>query len=129
MTEPDPAMLEHSRRLTAHYDADAIAYAALWAPVLLPLSRKLLDRLPMATAGHVIDIGTGAGTLLPELAGAAPNAFVVGVDRSLGMLRIGRTAGRALALVDALRLPMRPASFDVAVMAFVLFHLPDPALA
>src|SRR5438874_283674 len=100
MTEPSPTMMEHSRRLTAHYDADASAYAALWAPVLLPLSRKLLDRLPLATAGRVIDIGTGAGTLLPEIARAAPLALVVGVDRSLGMLASARQSGCALALVD-----------------------------
>jgi SAM-dependent methyltransferase len=53
---------------------------------------------------------------------------VVGADRSEGMLgRADATFPRALA--DAARLPFWSASFDVVVLAFVLFHIPEPAAA
>lgn len=46
------------------------------------------------------------------------------------MLRVGQERGHeALSVVDAQQLPFRSKSFDVVVLAFVLFHLPDPMYA
>ncbi len=115
--------------LTARYDQDAEAYSSLWAPVLLKLSRVLLDRIPLADSRAVLDVGAGAGTLLPELAKAAPGALVVGVDRSCGMLRHAQRGSRTVAQMDARQLALRPSGFDAAVMAFMLFHVPEPLRA
>jgi SAM-dependent methyltransferase len=48
------------------------------------------------------------------------------VDRSRGMLDLARPQRIPLALMDGMDLALRAQSFDVAVMIFMLFHLPDP---
>jgi SAM-dependent methyltransferase len=75
----------------------------------------------------VIDVGTGAGALLPAIRRAAPRAAILGIDRSEGMLNLARERHKGLlALMDAQSLDLPRDRFDVAVVAFVLFHLPDP---
>jgi ubiquinone/menaquinone biosynthesis C-methylase UbiE len=75
----------------------------------------------------VIDVGTGAGALLPAIRRAAPRAVVLGIDRSEGMLTLARQRHDGpLAVMDAQHLDLPDGRFDVALVAFVLFHLPDP---
>ncbi len=75
----------------------------------------------------MVDIGTGAGALLPTVRRAAPSAVIVGVDRSLGMLRLAKEKHSSpLALMDVQKLALPANRFEVAVVAFVLFHLPYP---
>jgi ubiquinone/menaquinone biosynthesis C-methylase UbiE len=78
---------------------------------------------------RVIDLGTGAGTHLPEIRRLARGACVVGVDRAPGMLELARQQGVPLAQMDGVELGFRDSSVDVVVMAFVLFHLDDPVVA
>lgn len=112
--------------LAAFYSESAAAYKEMWAPELLRLSRRLLDELPLAGARRVLDCGTGVGSLLPEIAAKASSTLVVGVDVSFGMLALApRDFPRAA--MDAARLGLAGGTFDVCVLAFVLFHLSAPA--
>ncbi|MBI2205738.1 MAG: methyltransferase domain-containing protein [Candidatus Rokubacteria bacterium] len=116
-------------RLAANYSAAADGYAEFWSPVIRPVTRRLLEALPWDGARRVLDIGTGPGTLLGEIASVAPATAIVGVDRAFGMVaRAPRTPGH-LAVMDAMSLGLRRGVFDVAVMTFVLFHLRDPGAA
>jgi ubiquinone/menaquinone biosynthesis C-methylase UbiE len=122
-------------QLAARYNEHAAAYADLWAPVLRIASRRLIRELSTVHAPDhdgstrlIVDVGAGAGTIMPELLTAFPGSCVLGLDRSPGMLALApRERGMLHAVADARQLPVATASVDVVLMAFMLFHLPEPA--
>ena len=90
------------------------------------LSDVLLERCAAQVAGgRVADIGagTGAGGRAARRAGAA---VVVAFDLAIGMLRADPNRSPAL-VADARAVPVRSGAFDVALAAFTLNHVPDPA--
>jgi len=116
---------QQTAMLADRYSQRAQAYDGLWSPVIRPIGERLIARLPLtADTSHV---GTGAGSLLPAIQLAAPSAVVVGIDRSQGMLRLAKERHSCpLALMDVQRLALPANRFEVAIVAFVLFHLPWP---
>jgi ubiquinone/menaquinone biosynthesis C-methylase UbiE len=122
---PDGTMPDPARTLVERYDREAAAYAELWAPVLRTASLKLLPQLATGSAKQVLDVGTGVGNLLPDLARAFPGAHLVGVDRSRGMLALAPERFDRAAM-DAGRLGIRDDCMDRVLMLFMLFHLEAP---
>jgi ubiquinone/menaquinone biosynthesis C-methylase UbiE len=118
---------EQTAILAERYSQRADAYDKLWSPVIRPAGESLIRQLPLKAASSIIDVGTGAGALLPSIRRAAPDATILGVDRSEGMLRLARDKHTgAVALMDVQKLALPANRFDVAVVAFVLFHVPSP---
>ncbi len=123
----EPTIEDQVSELARRYSQRADAYDGIWSPVIQPIGERLLDQLPLASAKQVIDVGTGAGALLPSISRAAPGARILGIDRSEGMLKLAQPRHPGpLALMDAQKLDLPDNRFDVAIVAFVLFHLPDP---
>jgi SAM-dependent methyltransferase len=112
-------------QLAERYASQSRAYQELWGPVLEKLGERLLREVDCTGIARVLDIGTGVGVLLPHLARTFRGATVIGVDRSPGMLACVPN-GPILAVMDASHLALAPRAFDLAVLAFVLFHLPEP---
>jgi SAM-dependent methyltransferase len=117
-----------SAALATLYSEGAITYGKLWAPQLRRAAASLVGALPFRDARRTLDVGCGVGTLLGEIATAAPEATVFGVDLSPGMLRLAE-ARFPRAVMDATRLGLASKSFDVVTMCFMLFHVPDPVAA
>ncbi|MEV6411677.1 class I SAM-dependent methyltransferase [Kribbella sp. NPDC051718] len=140
-TRPDPTTASDptTAAIRANYARVATTYAGPWAETLAAHGRALANRLrltPQPPSGNVVggvgawvvEVGCGPGLVLRHLAEGNPGARVVGVDLTEEMLRLapaqfGRVAG------DAQALPFRAGVVDVLVMPFVLFHLPELAVA
>jgi len=118
---------ERVRTLAGKYTDEAEVYHRVWAPTLRDFAAPFLERLP-EDATALLDVGAGVGAVLEVLRRRFPEATLVGIDRSEGMIaRAGRVHGRAVA--DAQALPLRDHSFDIVTMLFMLFHLADPDAA
>lgn len=114
------------QQLAQRYTAGAQGYAQHWQAMLGPMSVPLFDDLPLSKASRVLDVGCGPGTLTDALRRRASSARIVGIDNSPGMLaQLPSTPGAGWCRMDGRRLGFKPQAFDVAVLAFVLFHYPD----
>ena len=78
-----------------------------------------------------LDVGCGNGAFTELLATRCAPAELTGIDPSEGQLSFARerpgTRGATYVQGDAMALPFPDGSFDAAVMALVLFFVPDPA--
>ena len=70
------------------YRHTAPRYESAIAPVMRPLAQSLVRTAAIHPTDTVLDIGTGTGVLVRELAGLP--ATIIGVDATLAMLRIAR---------------------------------------
>ena len=100
----------------------------LQLPLERPALRAAVDLAGVHHDDHLLDVATGTGALLRELAGRDPRPpNVVGLDRQQRALDLAATyvpAGWRLVRADAQRLPFADATFDV-VTACWLLHLLD----
>jgi len=112
-------------QLTDRYDREAAAYRNLWAPILRTASARLLHEIPSQGIHHVLDLGSGVGALIPDIARTFPDARILAVDRSSGMLRAS-SHDCPRAIMDATRLAIPSHRMDLVIMVFVLFHVAEP---
>src|SRR5205814_5361757 len=110
----------HTNQLAERYNQHAEAYRDLWAPLLRLAGRRLIRELASVQPGpvrRIVDVGTGVGTLLPEILAAFPSASVLGLDRSPGMLaHAPRERGMLHAVADARQLPLASAGADLVLL-------------
>jgi SAM-dependent methyltransferase len=97
------------------------------------LATWVIDRMehhrPLSEHCRVVDIGCGPGHYLAALRGRHPGITTIGLDLSHGMATAARAGGADAVVADAMQLPLRGASCDVAIAAHMLYHVPDVTLA
>jgi ubiquinone/menaquinone biosynthesis C-methylase UbiE len=86
-----------------------------------------LDWLAPPSGSRWIDVGCGNGAFTELLVERCTPAAIEGIDPSEGQLAFARTRPAARVATfrqgDAMALPFADASFDVAVMALVIFFV------
>lgn len=112
-------------------------YDVLSRRVLRGMYRRLAADVAAAApeGGAVLDVGTGPGVLLVELAGRRPDLRLTGLDLSADMIASAKRnlepfGDRASASVgDVTSLPFPDRSFDFIVSSLSLHHWDDPRAA
>jgi ubiquinone/menaquinone biosynthesis C-methylase UbiE len=102
------------------YDDVAETYERVHAPRFAQPASDLVSLAGVTTGMRVLDVGTGTGVAAE--AAATAGAWVVGIDRSRGMVAVGSRARPKLTLIaaDAVDLPFPAGVFDAVVSNFVL---------
>ena len=110
---------------------DGAAYEKMMGTWSRLVGRQFLDWLAPAPGLSWIDVGCGNGAFTELLVERCAPTGVTGIDPSEAQLAFARTRpGTGLTrflLGDAMALPFADHSFDAAVMALVIFFVPDPA--
>lgn len=114
---------------------------ALWAPIYDFVFGRVFEAgrgaaiaaacAALPQGGRLLEVGVGTGLSLPNY---APNIRILGIDLSEPMLRkaYDRVADgklgnvEALAVMDAQRMAVPDASFDVVVAQYVITAVPNP---
>lgn len=116
---------------TIRFD-DGASYEHMMGRWSLLVGERFLDWIKVPAGAHWLDIGCGNGAFTELVAQRCKPAAVQAFDPSPGQLAYARTRLPASAPVTwaeagALALPVADAGADAAVMALVLFFVPEPA--
>ncbi|HEY0474662.1 MAG TPA: class I SAM-dependent methyltransferase [Kribbella sp.] len=105
--------------------------------VVRGLYRRIADDIAdlVPDNGHVLDVGTGPGVLLVEIARLRPDLRITGLDLSADMIAAARTNLRQFGdradvhVGDVTRLPFEDDSFDLVVTSLSAHHWDKPRAA
>ena len=101
------------------------ARKAVYSDVTGPDPREIAFEAVAAVAPRsVLEVGCGEGELAERMHRDL-DAKVVATDQSERMIELTRARGVEALVADVRELPFETGSFDVAVAAWMLFHVPD----
>ena len=110
---------------------DGAAYERLMGVWSRSAGEIFLDWLAPPPGARWIDVGCGNGAFTELIVERCAPTAIEGIDPSEGQLGFARTRPAARVAMfrqgDAMALPFVDASFDAAVMALVIFFVPQPA--
>ena len=99
----------------------------------VPAYDELQDAVAKATAGihaeRVLELGVGTGQTSRRVLGLHPEAKLVGIDESAGMLAVASADLIADLRVSRLEDPLPEGDFDLVVSALAVHHLDGPGKA
>jgi ubiquinone/menaquinone biosynthesis C-methylase UbiE len=110
------------------YDEIANVYDRVWATRFEAVARAMLTAMPDCDPEFMLDIGTGTGIVAAVFAEILKRTGIsIGCDLSPGMLRQAKARLPQLLVVvaDAVALPFKTQTFDIATASFVLSHVLD----
>lgn len=111
---------------------DAMVFNATVARVLRKPEAKIAGAVVRRmTRGTVVDIGSGPGYLLTDIARIAPGLHLYGIDLSRQMVKIATRHARSarnvqFILGNAVRLPLKDSSVDLILSTGTLHHWRTP---
>lgn len=112
---------------------DGAAYEAFMGRWSRLAGERFLQFVAPPAGLHWLDVGCGNGAFTELLMQRCAPASVQGIDPSPGQIAFARqrpgTTGAVFEVGDAMALPQADASVDAAVMALVIFFVPEPARA
>ena len=117
---------------TTRFD-DGASYELMMGRWSVLVGARFIDWIAVPERSRWVDVGCGSGALTQLLVERCRPAAVQAFDVSAEQLSYARNRLPAGAPVtwdegDAMRLPVADASCDAAVMALVLFFVPEPAI-
>ncbi len=114
---------------TASWNERATLYHRFFGPVTDQVIDPLLDAAQVKRGTHVLDAGTGPGSMAARA--AARGALAVGVDLAEQMVALATALHPTVTFrqADAEHLPFPPGRFEAVVGNFVLEHLGHPQAA
>jgi ubiquinone/menaquinone biosynthesis C-methylase UbiE len=114
-------------RLQSPFDPLARTYDARTRSRAQLLAKMLRDG-PLSDSERLLDLGVGTGLLWTFVDYLRPEATLVGLDASWGMLRRARRRASSLSMLaqgSFNALPFKPQRFDTVVMTFAARHSPS----
>ncbi|AVF04570.1 SAM-dependent methyltransferase [Devosia sp. I507] len=123
--------LEEEEMAEAMRFQDGESYESMMGVWSALVGAPFLDWLNISTGAKWADVGCGNGASTELIVGKAKPALVEAIDPSDAQLAYARKRHQAglanYTLGSALDLPYPDGAFDVAIMALVLFFVPEPA--
>lgn len=117
---------------TVRFD-DGAGYERMMGRWSAAVGERFIDWLKVPNGGRWLDVGCGNGAFTELLVSRCAPAHVLACDPSPEQLAYARNrlaeAPVSWSLGDASRLPAADGTCDAAVMALVIFFVPDPAAA
>ena len=118
----DPALVAREYADDARLRRRASAYTG--AHTAVDARVPLVAAVAEASPRRILEVGCGWGELAEWLTGET-GAEVVATDLSPRMVELARGRGLDARVADVQQLPFDDDSFDVAVAAWMLYHVPD----
>jgi len=135
-------LLEQIHKLLEKYTPEGIPFPGTRSYSLFATSRVMRDFYKQVASevavelrqGKILDVGTGLGYLLIEIARLIPDVEIVGIDISSGMVKIARRNTEKAGLSrrvkfmvkDANKMSFEDSSFDLIVSTGSLHHWKKP---
>ena len=121
MTLDDPALVREQYASEQGLEARRAIYADVEGPDAREVAlAAVAERAPR----RVLEVGCGPGELAERI-GRELGAQVVAVDTSERMVTLARSRGVRALVGDVQELPFEDGSFDCALAAWMLYHVPD----
>ena len=122
-----------NERTSIEFDVElaALVEAAYLTPDVVAQRLKTLDMMGVGAGDRVLDIGSGPGLLLKEIAAiVGETGLAAGVDASDSMIALSKNRCSKIALVhleqaDAINLPFADETFDNVVSSQTLEYVED----
>jgi ubiquinone/menaquinone biosynthesis C-methylase UbiE len=97
----------------------------------LPITLPVLEKMQLAPADSVLDVGCGSGWLSRRIGKRVPEGRVVGMDISDEMVRLARRNSRDHDNIlfingEAAEIPWEPNFFQHAISVESAYYWPDP---